>query len=58
MINSIGFVFVINNLVKNAELLSNEITNPTNKVKNAWENITIPGAKYFISNWGVSEWNI
>ena len=38
------------NLVKNDELLSKDISIPTNNDMNASENTTIPGAKYFNSN--------
>ena len=41
---------IFTNLVKNEVFLSNDINSPVNNVKNACENATIPGAKYFISN--------
>ena len=57
-INSYDFAFDTYNLVKKDVDLSSVINKPTNKDKKLSENTTIPGAKYFISNWLVKLWNI
>ena len=57
-INSYDFALDTYNLFKKDVDLSKAINSPTKSTIKLWANTTIPGAKYFISNWGVNLWNI